>query len=79
MPTPPARDSEHGVMQCTRSDPGFCTGSKLIQLDLGMAFGWDPPWWKERSLHEDLFGTTRSALWNWLRNRAGTIEAAAVP
>lgn len=46
---------------------GILHGSKLMQLDQDLAFGWDPPWWDERELHEDLWGLTRIALRNWLK------------
>jgi len=47
-------------------------GSELMQLDQDLAFGWDPPFWNERELHEELWGLTRRTLRNWLKdpNRA---------
>ena len=47
---------------------GILHGSKLMQVDQDLAFGWDPPWWKERELHEELWGLTRVAVRNWLKN-----------
>ena len=47
---------------------GILHGSTLLQLDQDLAFGWDPPWWNERELHEELWVLTRVALRNWLRN-----------
>ena len=47
---------------------GILHGSDLMQLDQDLAFGWDPPWWNERELHEELWGLTRIALRNWLKN-----------
>jgi hypothetical protein len=47
-------------------------GSDLMQLDQHLAFRWDPPWWNERQLHEELWGLTRIALRNWLKNPRGT-------
>jgi hypothetical protein len=47
---------------------GILHGSKLMQLDQDLAFGWDPPWWNERELHEELWGLTRVAVRNWLKN-----------
>jgi hypothetical protein len=41
-------------------------GSDLMQLDQDLAFGWDPPGWNERQLHEELWNLTRIALRNWL-------------
>lgn len=38
--------------------------SQLMQLDQDTAFGWDPPGWNERELHEDLWSLTRIALRN---------------
>ena len=47
---------------------GILHGSDLMQLDQDLAFGWNPPWWKERELHAELWGLTRTALRNWLKN-----------
>lgn len=47
---------------------GILHGSNLMQLDQDRIFGWDPPWWNERELYDDLWGLTRTALRNWLRN-----------
>jgi hypothetical protein len=41
-------------------------GSGLMNVDLGLTFGWDPPWWNERELHEELWSITRLAMRNWL-------------
>jgi hypothetical protein len=43
-------------------------GSELMTIDQEVAFGWDPPWWNERKLHEELWTVTRTAARNWLRN-----------
>jgi hypothetical protein len=58
--------SRRSEMYSLRS--GILHGSKLMQLDQDLAFGWDPPWWNERELHEELWGLTRIALRNWLKN-----------
>lgn len=48
---------------------GILHGSELMQLDQDRAFGgWDPPWWNERELHEELWNLTRVTLRNWLKN-----------
>jgi hypothetical protein len=47
---------------------GILHGSDLMQLDQDLAFGWDPPWWNERELHNQLWGLTRIAMRNWLKN-----------
>ncbi|HEX4613547.1 MAG TPA: hypothetical protein VH092_35525 [Urbifossiella sp.] len=47
---------------------GIFHGSDLMALDQDISFGWDPPWWNERALHEELWGLTRTAIRNWLRN-----------
>lgn len=57
-------------MYSLRSD--ILHGSELMQLDQDLAFGWDPPWWNERELHEELWGLTRIALRNWLKNPPAT-------
>jgi len=51
---------------------GILHGSELMQLDQNLAFGWDPPWWNERALHEELWGLTRVAVRNWLKNPPAT-------
>jgi len=33
---------------------GIFHGSDLMALDQDISFGWDPPWWNERELHEEL-------------------------
>jgi hypothetical protein len=50
---------------------GILHGSELMQLDQDIAFGWDPPWWNEGELHRELWGLTRVALRNWLKNTPG--------
>jgi hypothetical protein len=47
---------------------GILHGTQLMQLDQDRAFGWDPPWWNERELHDELWGLTRVAVRAWLRN-----------
>lgn len=47
---------------------GILHGSSLMQLDLGKDFGWDPPYWNERELHDDLWVVARIALRNWLKD-----------
>jgi hypothetical protein len=42
-------------------------GSGLMQLDQQRGFGWDPPGWNERELHQELWRVARIALRNWLR------------
>jgi hypothetical protein len=57
---------------------GILHGGKLIELDYALAFGWDPPWWKQRELLWDLSSITRTALRNWLKQRAATRPATAI-
>ncbi|QEL14516.1 hypothetical protein [Limnoglobus roseus] len=47
---------------------GIFHGSDLMVIDQDISFGWDPPWWNERELHEELWGLTRTVIRNWLRN-----------
>jgi hypothetical protein len=47
---------------------GILHGSDLMQLDQDLSFGWDPPGWNESELHDELWGLTRIALRNWLKN-----------
>ena len=51
---------------------GILHGSKLMQLDQDLTFGWDPPWWNEYELHEELWGLSRVALRNWLKESPTT-------
>lgn len=51
---------------------GILHGSELMQLDQDLAFGWDPPWWNELELHKELWGLTRIAVRNWLKNPPAT-------
>jgi hypothetical protein len=50
---------------------GILHGSMLTQLDQDLAFGWDPPYWNEQELIHELWGLTRVALRNWLKNPPG--------
>ncbi len=47
---------------------GILHGSELMAIDQDVSFGWDPPWWNERELHDELWTVTRTAVRNWLRN-----------
>ena len=47
---------------------GIFHGSELMTIDQDISFGWDPPWWNERELHEELWALTRTVIRNWLRN-----------
>lgn len=47
---------------------GILHGSTLMTIDEDVNFGWDPPWWNERELHEELWNVTREAIRNWLRD-----------
>lgn len=60
--------SRRAEMYSLRS--GILHGSELMALDQDLAFGWDPSWWNERELHSELWGVTRIALRNWLKNPA---------
>jgi hypothetical protein len=42
-------------------------GGALIELDDALAFGWDPPWEKQRRLLWDLERITRMGLHTWLK------------
>ena len=46
-------------------------GSKLMQLDQDLALQSNPPWWNEHALHGELWGLTRVALRNWLKDPPG--------
>jgi len=61
----PALRHRRTEMYALRS--GILHGSELMQLDQDLAFGWDPPYWNERELHDELWRVTRVALRNWLK------------
>jgi hypothetical protein len=46
---------------------GILHGASLMKLDQDRTFGWDPPFSNERDLYSELWGLTRIALRNWLR------------
>jgi hypothetical protein len=41
---------------------GILHGSALMTIDQDISFGWDPPWWNERELHQELWTLTRIAV-----------------
>jgi hypothetical protein len=43
-------------------------GGGLMTIDQDIAFGWDPPYWHERELHEELWHLTRLIMRNWLKD-----------
>ncbi len=51
---------------------GILHGDELMQLDQNLDFGWDPPWWNERELHNELWGLTWVAVRNWLKSPSAT-------
>lgn len=43
-------------------------GGDLMQLDQHLRFGvWDPPYWGQKELHDELWNLARIAIRNWLR------------
>lgn len=62
----PSMKKRRTAMYALRS--GILHGSELMTIDEDIAFGWDPPWWSERQLHEELSGLTRIAMRNWLKD-----------
>jgi hypothetical protein len=47
---------------------GILHGSWLMEMDQGIHFGWAPPEQKEEDLTNELWGLTRIAICNWLKN-----------
>ena len=47
---------------------GILHGTNLMAFDMDFAFGWDPPWWNEKQLDDELWGLTRIAVRAWLTN-----------
>ncbi len=62
--------SRRSKMYSLRS--GIHHGSELMQLDQMRAFGWDPPYFNERELYNDLWSLTRVAMRNWLKRSSDT-------
>jgi len=42
-------------------------GGDLMQIDMDLHFGWDPPDENERELYSELSSITKVALRNWLK------------
>lgn len=61
-----AERSRRSKMYSLRS--GILHGSELMQLDQDLVIGWGPPWTEEHGLLDDLWGLTRIALRNWLKD-----------
>ncbi|WHZ16006.1 MAG: hypothetical protein OJF52_002854 [Nitrospira sp.] len=57
-------------MYALRSD--ILHGSGLMEMDQDTHFGWAPPEQKERDLINELWGLTRIAVRNWLKNPPST-------
>jgi len=57
-------------MYALRSD--ILHGSGLMEMDQDAHFGWAPPEQKEMDLMDELWGLTRIAMRNWLRNSPPT-------
>ncbi|HBI42287.1 MAG TPA: hypothetical protein DDY78_05435 [Planctomycetales bacterium] len=53
-------------MYALRSD--ILHGSGLMEMDQDTDFGWAPPEQKEKDLMDELWGLTRIAMRNWLKN-----------
>jgi len=59
-------ESRRKEMYALRSD--ILHGSGLMEMDQDAHFGWAPPEQKERDLMDELWGLTRIAVRNWLKN-----------
>ena len=57
-------------MYALRSD--ILHGSGLMEMDQDVHFGWAPPEENERDLIGELWGLTRIAMRNWLKNPTPT-------
>jgi len=62
--------SRRNKMYSLRS--GILHGSRLMAVDQDIAFGWDPPSWNDRQLHDELWRLTAIAVRNWLKNPPAT-------
>ena len=59
-------ENRRNEMYALRSD--ILHGSGLMEMDQDAHFGWAPPEQKERDLMNELWGLTRVAMRNWLKN-----------
>lgn len=62
----PGDDRRSSASKVYDSRSSILHGDDLMQLDQDLAHGWDPPWWSQRQLHDDMSGLTYLALRNWL-------------
>jgi hypothetical protein len=60
-----------------RSD--ILRGGGLMTIDQDIAFGWDPPYWHERELHEELWHLTRLIMRNWLKSPNPSRKPSQIP
>lgn len=63
---PGASLGRRNKMYDLRSD--ILHGSGLLEMDQGTDFGWAPPEQKEKDLLDELWGLTRIAIRNWIKN-----------
>ena len=61
-----ALEPRRNEMYSLRSD--ILHGDSLIAMDQDSDFGWAPPEQNDKDLLEELWGLTRIAMRNWLRN-----------
>jgi hypothetical protein len=54
-------------------------GSKLIEIDYALAFGWDPPWFDQLETHWELSTITRVALREWLKTHSVSGSGSRAP
>ena len=59
-------EKRRNEMYALRSD--ILHGSGLMEMDQDAHFGWGPPEQKEEDLMNELWGVTRIAIRNWLKN-----------
>jgi hypothetical protein len=59
-------ENRRNEMYALRSD--ILHGSGLMEMDQDADFGWAPPEQKEKDLMNELWGLTRIAMRNWLKN-----------
>jgi hypothetical protein len=59
-------EDRRNEMYALRSD--ILHGSGLMEMDQDAHFGWAPPEQKEKDLMDELWGLTRIAMRNWLKN-----------
>jgi hypothetical protein len=64
----PGASLEPRRQEMYRLRSGILHGSELMELDEDLYLDWTPPWFNDGNLYGELWGLTRAAMRNWLKN-----------